>query len=135
MLSPKIDLTEHRDFGGGTIDLMDTPIEIPYDEYELMTPDEYERLIWLEGIFGKRGHWNQKHKIFNIDDSPFISRNKSHCYRCGKPFRIPWDNIGGVCRKCDSENSEMCNSVQVIPWKKCQSPIERDIAYNLFNRR
>jgi hypothetical protein len=131
MLSPKIDLTEHMDFSGGSINLMDTLIEIPNDEYSLMSSDEYEWFIWWEGIFGRKGHRNQKHEIFNPDTDPFI-RSKSHCYRCGKPFRIPWDNIGGVCRKCDSE---MCDSVQAIPWKKYSSPRERDVAYNLFNRR
>ena len=110
---------------------LSTPIEIPYDEYELMSTDEYEQLLWWESIFGRRGHRNQKHKIFNIDDDSFI-RNMSHCYRCGKPFRVPWDNIGGVCRKCDSE---ICDSGHNIPWKKYQSQRERDITYNLFNRR
>ena len=130
MLSPRVDLTEHIDFGGGTINFMDTLIEIPLDEYQLMTCDEYEWFKWWESIFGRRGHRNQKHEIFNPNGT--LNECRSHCYRCGKPFRIPWDNIGGVCRKCDGE---MCDSVQAIPWKKYQSQRERDIAYNLFNRR
>lgn len=120
------------DFSGGGTIFFDTPIEIPYDEYELMSSDEYERFIWWESIFGRRGHRNQKHEIFNPDGT--LNECRSHCYRCGKPFRIPWDNIGGVCRKCDSE---ICDSGHNIPWKKyyAQSQRERDIAYNLFNRR
>jgi len=132
MLSPRVDLTEHMDFSGGTINVMDTIIEIPLDEYQPMTCDEYERFKWWESIFGRRGHRNQKYEIFNLKGT--LNECKSHCYRCGKPFRIPWDNIGGVCRKCDNE---MCDSEHNIPWKNyhAQSSRTRDIAYNLFNSK
>jgi hypothetical protein len=132
MLSPRVDLTEHMDFSGGTINVMDTIIEIPLDEYQPMTCDEYEWFKWWESIFGRRGHRNQKYEIFNLKGT--LNECKSHCYRCGKPFRIPWDNIGGVCRKCDSE---MCDSEHNIPWKNyhAQSSRTRDIAYNLFNSK
>jgi len=54
MLSPEIDLTANGDFGLGVGFFMDTPIEIPLDEYDSMSRDEYEALLWWEGIFGKK---------------------------------------------------------------------------------
>ena len=105
-------------------------VEIPDDEYELMTTEEYELLTWWEGIFGKKEHRNQKHEIFSKD----INELMTSCPRCGKPFRIPWDNIGGVCRKC---NDEVFDPSHNLPWKRNNNPSvsERSIVYNLFNSR
>ena len=64
MLPHNIDLTEHSDFGIGGGIFMDTPIEIPIDEYHLMTPEQYYKLMWWEGIFGRRRHYMEKSKIF-----------------------------------------------------------------------
>ena len=101
MLTPRVDLTAHMDFSGGSIiDFFDTRLdEILDDEYALISTDEYKRLTWWEGIFGRKEHKNQKHEIFSKDINELMTR----CLRCGKPFRIPWDSIGGICRKCDGE--------------------------------
>lgn len=134
MLSQRVDLTENMDFSGGNINLMDTLIEIPYDEYKLMSPDEYERLIWWEGIFGRKRHPNQKREIFDKNGN-YFKKMKTHCYRCGKEFRIPWDNIGGVCRKCDGSLTDSDHdSDRRMPWKERQGIIQSmgSVAYNLF---
>lgn len=133
MLSSRVDLTAHMDFSRRTIHILPEPqdAEILDDEHELMSVDKYDWLIWWEGIFGRRGHRNQKYEIF--DSKGILNEIRSHCYRCGKPFRTPWDNIGGVCRKC---NDEICDSGHTLPWKKHNaSPIEGNIIYNLFNSR
>lgn len=136
MLPRNIDLTEHRDFSGGGGIFIDTPIEIPLDEYELMTCDEYEKLRWWEGIFGRKGHRNRKEYVFDYDGK-YVSNSKKHCLRCGKEFRYPWDNVGGICKKCD-EIVGMDMDKGRIPWKEYygQNPeIEDRTAYDLFNRR
>lgn len=136
MLSSRVDLTAHMDFSEDAINIfkildVEIPVEIPDDEYAPMSVDEYIWLIWWEGIFGRRGHRNQKYEIFN--SKGILNEIRSHCYRCGKPFRTPWDDIGGVCRKC---NDEICDSGHTLPWKKHNvSPIEGNIIYNLFNSR
>ena len=130
MLSPRIDLTENGDFSGGNGALMDTPIEIPMDEYDLMTNEEYEVLVRWEGIFGRRRHYTEKSKAFGKDPFPFS--HKDHCYNCGKEFRIPWDNIFGKCRKCAEKPNE-----SRLPWIEYYDnfTFRNDVAYNLFNRR
>lgn len=106
-------------------------VEIQDDKYAPMSLDEYNWFIRLKSIFGRRGHSNQKRKIFHPNGT--LNESKAHCYRCGKPFRIPWDNIGDVCRKCDDE---MRNSDHTLPWKKHDaSPSDGNIMYNLFNSR
>jgi hypothetical protein len=131
MLSTKIDLTANRDFSGGNGIFFDTPIEFP-DDREWMTSDEYERLLWWEGIFGRRRHRNEKGIVFG-EDNKYFSNLRSYCCRCGKPFRIPWDNYGGVCRKCDSEGYERGEKWR-IPWAQHYG-MRIDVAYNLFNSR
>ena len=127
MLSPKVDLTEHMDFNGGGIIRL---VEISDDEQDLMSTEEYEWFTWWEGIFGRKEHKNQKHEIFSKDINELMTR----CPRCGKPFRIPWENIDGVCRKC---NDEIFDPSHNLPWKRNNNPSvsERSIVYNLFNSR
>lgn len=130
MLSRRVDLTEHMDFSMDSFSDIRL-VEIPDDEYELMTTEEYELLTWWEGIFGKKEHRNQKHEIFSKD---IFNELKAHCYRCGKPFRIPWDSIGGICRKCDGE---IFDPSHTLPWKRNNDPSvsERSIVSSLFNSR
>lgn len=134
MFSRRVDLTEHMDFSRGIIGSFSDIqlVEIPDDEHEFMTTEEYEWLTWWEGIFGRKGHRNQKHEIFNSKAT--LNELKAHCYRCGKPFRIPWDSIGGICRKCDGE---IFDPSHTLPWKRNNDPSvsERSIVYNLFNSR
>lgn len=130
MLTPRVDLTAHMDFRRD-INFSDIRLdEILDDEHAPMSTDEYKQLTWWEGIFGRKKHKNQKHEIFSKDINELMTR----CPRCGKPFRIPWDNIGGVCRKC---NDEIFDPSHNLPWKRNNNPSvsERSIVYNLFNSR
>ena len=129
MLSPKVDLTEHMDFNRGIFSNIRL-VEISDDEQELMSTEEYEWFTWWESVFGRKKHRNQKHEIFSKDINELMTR----CPRCGKPFRIPWDNIGGVCRKC---NDEIFDPSHNLPWKRNNNPSvsERSIVYDLFNSR
>ena len=135
MLSPKVDLTEHMDFNGDSMNIFSNIqlVEISDDEQELMSTEEYKWFTWWEGIFGRKEHKNQKREIFSKNINEFMTR----CPRCGKPFRIPWeniDNICGVCRKC---NDEIFDPSHNLPWKRNNNPSvsERSIVYSLFNSR
>ena len=129
MLSPKVDLTEHMDFNGGIFSNIRL-VEISDDEQDLMSTEEYEWFTWWEGIFGRKKHRNQKHEIFSKNINEVMVR----CPRCGKPFRIPWNKMGGVCKKC---NDEIFDPSHNLPWKRNNNPSvsERSIVYNLFNSK
>ena len=130
MLSPKVDLTEHMDFNGGGIIRL---VEISDDEQDLMTTEEYEWFTWWESVFGRKKHRNQKHEIFSKNINEVMVR----CPRCGKPFRIPWENIDGVCRVCRKCSDEIFDPSHSLPWKRNNNPSvsERSIVHNLFNSR
>ena len=129
MLSPKVDLTEHMDFNGGIFSNIRL-VEISDDEQDLMSNEEYEWFTWWEGIFGRKEYKNQKREIFSKN----INEVTVRCPRCGKPFRIPWENKDGVCRKC---NDEIFDPSHNLPWKRNNNPSvsERSIVYNLFNSK
>ena len=129
MLSPKVDLTEHMDFNGGIFSNIRL-VEISDDEQDLMSTEEYEWFTWWEGIFGRKEYKNQKREIFSKN----INEVTVRCPRCGKPFRIPWEYIDGVCRKC---NDEIFDPSHSLPWKRNNNPSvsERSIVHNLFNSR
>ena len=129
MLSPKVDLTEHMDFNGSIFSNIRL-VEISDDEQDLMSNEEYEWFTWWEGIFGRKEYKNQKREIFSKN----INEVTVRCPRCGKPFRIPWENKDGVCRKC---NDEIFDPSHNLPWKRNNNPSvsERSIVYNLFNSR
>lgn len=137
MLPRNIDLTEHRDFGGGNVFILDTIIEIPIDEYHLMTPDEYDHLMWWEGIFGRRRHYTEKSKVFDVEKR-FESHWNHHCLRCGVALRIPWKTHNGLCKKCDDIVSLEEGGTR-IPWKRSHKSLNegghRDPKYDLFNSR
>jgi len=131
MLPPNIDLTEHMDFSGGNGEIFfDTPIEIPLDEYRLMSNDEYEHLMWWEGIFGRKRHYTSKSELFK---KPKINL----CHHCGKLLRIPW--YFRVCRDCYKKgNTSFDNYIHKdnrIPWAKMSNHSIRNVQYDLFNRR
>lgn len=133
MLSPKVDLTEHMDFNGGSMNIFSNIrlVEISDDEQDLMSNEEYEWFTWWEGIFGRKEHKNQNHEILFKGT---LNEVTVRCPRCGKPFRIPWDKIDGVCKKCSDEIFDPSHS---LPWKRNNNPSvsERSIVYNLFNSR
>lgn len=132
MFTPRVDLTLNMDFSGGRMNIFSDIqfIEIPDDEQELMSTEEYNWFIWREGIFGRKKHRNQKHEIFSKDINELMTR----CPRCGKQVRIPWNNTGLLCRKC---NDELFDPSHNLPWKRNDNPSvsERSIVYNLFNSR
>lgn len=120
------------DFNGGIFSNIRL-VEISDDEQDLMSNEEYEWFTWWEGIFGRKEHKNQKREIFSKNINEFMVR----CPRCGKPFRIPWENIGGVCRICRKCNDEIFDPSHNLPWKRNNNPSvsERSIVYNLFNSK
>ena len=135
MLSPKVDLTEHMDFNGGSMNIFSNIrlVEISDDEQELMSSEEYKWFTWWEGIFGRKEHKNQKHEIFSKNINEVMVR----CPSCGKPFRIPWENIDNICDVCRKCNDEIFDPSHNLPWKRNNNPSmsERSIVYSLFNSR
>lgn len=131
MLPRNIDLTENRDFMGEDITTFDTRIEIPLDEYQAMTADEYEHILWWEGIFGRKRHANEKREVFEKEKS-YIDETKTHCYRCGTELRIPWKRTRELCEDCKEIVAREVNGR--IPWKS-RMEIVRDFEYDLFNSR
>ena len=136
MISHDIDLTENRDFSGGNVIIwqLDIPTPEDWEDMELMTNDQWEAVVEHERIFGRKRHINQKDKIFDWKNSNRLNIFKSQCARCGKVFRIPWDNLGGICRKCDSEVET--SSYDKIPWKIYDSTWNpRNDPKDIFNLR
>ena len=146
MLPSNIDLTERADFGDLSLTAY---VDLNVDDFDTrnnMSTDEYDSLIWWEGIFGKKRHINQKWKIF-----PRIGLNVSYnpenpytlyCARCGKVIRIPWKNYGwhslwkkqGLCSEC-SEKEEIYFKGR-IPWKHTSTSSRNDErGYDLFNSK
>ena len=136
MLPRNIDLTENRDFMGEDITAFDTRIEIPLDEYQAMTTDEYEHILWWEGIFGRKRHTNEKREVFEKEKSYINDEMKTHCHRCGIELRIPWKRVGDICGElCEDCNEIVAREVNGrIPWKS-RMEIVRDFEYDLFNSR
>lgn len=130
MLSPKIDLTEQRDFSGGVGSFTDS--EVPEDVYDgLMTCEQYDRLCRWESIFGKRRHENQKRRIFPV----ILSRYNTKCTCCGKELRAPWMRFSnnGLCQDCEKESRYNSR----IPWKSNIVSVGHfnDKGYRLFNSK
>ena len=127
-LPRNIDLTANRDFGNNIFNhTLIFPIDV---ERELMTKEEYDELIKWENIFGRKWHKNQKNKIFDSE----INFNKyweNTCYRCGRPIRIPWNNIRGICKNCNNHLEKP--SYDRIPWKKKENNV--NMGRNLFELR
>lgn len=114
-LPRNIDLTEHGDFGG---DQLISPQFLPIDDdspfLDLgMTNEEYKKEITRERIFGRRSHKDQRNDIFDPEEN-YRKYWEHTCFRCGKNIKIPWNNIGGVCKECDMYLS----SYKKVPWKK-----------------
>ena len=131
MLSLKIDLTANRDFGSNTIDLMDTLVSMDVDGEE-MTCDQYEALVWWEGVFGKKRHPNRKKDIFNPELKYYL-KWKDTCYRCGKSIKAPWNNFGGICRRCEHE---MNLPTPRLPWRTMRVvPLNHDRGAGIFDLR
>ena len=135
MISPNIDLTEHRDFGshsGFQFRLRDV---LNDDLFEIDLPaiskDEYDAISWWEGIFGQRRHLNRKYQVFYYE-ARHERYWKETCVRCGRPLRIPWQRYYELCRYC---NDDMNN--ERIPWKawKDNESTRRHDTRDVFNLR
>lgn len=128
MLTGNIDLTENRDFGGSfQITTMAIPIELS-EEDNLMTLEDYEKIIRRESIFGKKRHTNGKHHIFGR--TTFVKNLESHCYRCGKELKLPWErNRMELCKQC-SDKVKHDNQYLKFPWNYI-SIIRTDDLFNL----
>lgn len=128
MLTGNIDLTENRDFGGNfQITAMDIPIELSEAD-NIMTTEDYEKIIRRESIFGKKRHTNGKHRIFGR--TTFVKNLESHCYRCGKELKLPWErNRMELCKQC-SDKVKHDNQYLKFPWNYI-SIIRTDDLFNL----
>ena len=108
-----------------------------------MSTDEYDLLVWWEGIFGKKRHVNQKWDIFpRINLKVAEDPHTLYCARSGKVIRIPWKNYGwrslwkkqGLCFEC-SEKGEIDFKGR-IPWKNTSTSSRNDErGYDLFNSK
>ena len=149
MLPSNIDLTERADFGAdfGDVSLI-SPADLNLDDIDTrneMSTDEYDLLVWWEGIFGKKRHVNQKWDIFprltlDVAEDP----NALCCARCGKVIRIPWKNYGHhypwgnyeLCFECNEKvETETWGK---IPWNHNMNNFSSrsdERGYNLFNSK
>lgn len=138
MISPKIDLTENREFSGGHSSIMEMDTPIPdFMFYEKMTPEQMDKFLFREKYFGKFTHYNERYKIFD-GERKWKEKVRTHCERCGKEIKAPWTKRFGLCPECDDimENSG-------VPWKDRYKTTPNDesgwsndrTAYDLFNAR
>lgn len=149
MLPSNIDLTEKADFGRPSSMSMDTPADLELDDLDYgnnMSTNEYNSLVWWEGIFGKKRHVNRKQNIFprNGLNVSYGSENPHtlYCSRCGKVIRIPWKNYGhhypwekyGLCSECNEKRE--IDFKGRIPWKHTSTSSRNDErGYDLFNSK
>lgn len=141
MLSSKVDLTEHRDFGhsNGQGDGYDIPIEYYWDD-DCMTPEQYAAILRWEKIFGKRQR-TEKYKIFEHITTQSPYETESRCRKCGKSLRLPWNKVAYTlkksvfCHECYKKNNES-DMDNRIPWRnKSRIGSSDSTFYNLFNLR
>lgn len=96
MISSKVDLTEHSDFGIGV--------------------DAFFR---LNKLFGGNVHQDERGRVFNNQwkYNPNCDRDISqeiYCARCGN-LLIPWYNNLGLCHRCSEETSRLF--IENVPGK------------------
>ena len=136
MLPSNIDLTERADFGDASlISHADLRLD-DIDAGNEMSTDEYNLLVWWEGIFGKKRHINQKWDIFpRINLKVAEDPHTLYCARCGKPIRIPWKNYG-LCFECNEEMETETRGK--IPWNHNMNNFSSrndERGYHLFNSK
>ena len=143
MLSPKIDLTLNRQFTSGEIDhnvdmlnsVRYVEIDLIITDDEAMTVDEYAHIFRFETLFGKRRHKNEKNTVFD-KEKRYINELETHCQRCGKELRLPWNGTMCLVNLCKECNEVMNESLGKIPWKReYEGAMDRSIKDILFNSK
>ena len=137
MLPTNIDLTEHQDFGGGSLfnsnSWFDIPIGIIDDD--IMSSDEYEIYNRHIELFGRTRHSNQARDVFGVlYDMPkkdYVYWKRT-CCKCGKRL-YPWSNLGGICCECNRDWNN--SSSGRIPWKTYNSRFSSNSVRDIFNLR
>lgn len=122
MISEKIDLTENRDFGRGSLRRIST-INLDLDIsfwHKLLTTKEVEHIRFKERFFGKIMR-SRRFVIFGKTDEEYSEEIKTNCVRCGSPIRLPWKNINGICITCIRKFSKR------FPWKMPKQRDSKDI--------
>lgn len=136
ILPGNIDLTANRDFGGTALDLapilQDDLVEVWYDG-GMMSCDDYNYMVWLEGIFGKLKHTNERWDLFGKPESSWFKEKISYtCNRCGKSIRAPWKNYHGLCKECSLKLEYIPE--RRVPWKRSNVSI-RTTDMDIFHLR
>lgn len=126
MLSNKVDLTEHHDFGDPSPHLSFWEINSWIDS-PFMTKDDADTIFEWENIFGRKKHYTEALDVFREDDAADFQRKlRTTCTRCGTYVPIPWKlkhNLCPDCRKKEDEEEE-----RTIPWNN-----KTVAAFNRFN--
>lgn len=135
--SRNIDLTENNDFGFSndftSLEIRpissDDILSLHLDSSVPITYDTYLKIWEYESIFGERCHHNEFIDVFDKSEK-FDNEIEYHCYRCGKPLRIPWRMYRGLCDDCNEyidlyrNESDLDNRV---PWKQNQIYSSSDV--------
>ena len=115
MISSKVDLTEHNDFGNRT----------GVDGFFRQTK-----------LFSGDIHQDERERIFNnqwkysSNCNMYISQ-EIYYTRCGN-LLFPWYNNFGLCRHCSEETSRLF--IEKCPWK-IKEPIRTHNSKDLFSLR
>lgn len=120
MISRKIDLTEHHDFGNTVFDFSILNIDtinraLKMNRMEAMSLDDYQLIERYEAIFGIKLHSCQAYDIFSKTNDAFTYEMESHCQRCGA-LLLPWKSFHGLCGQCRSVVD--AGFYGRIPWKR-----------------
>lgn len=132
--SRNVDLTENSDFGKAlnfnNIRIFDKDYFDSFKEYvkggtkKNITSDEYDAYDTYIRIFGIHYHFTQFDYVFD-KEWKFEKEIDEHCYRCGKPLRIPWRKNRGLCDECNADLlektpriSEPIDILSKCPWSK-----------------
>lgn len=138
-----VDLTEHSDFGEllnfNNIHIFCKEDFAAFKEHfkkganSFMTNDEYDTIKTCIEIFGNPYHFNEFDYVFD-KESQFKKEIYEHCYRCGKPLRLPWSEHRGLCDECNSDLdekktyvSEPIDILSRCPWSKYAMRDAREI--------
>lgn len=138
--SLNVDLTEHSDFGETLKHILFYKEYLEtFKEYvkngakSFLTNDEYDAINTYIKIFGIPYHFNQFDYVFDKKDK-FEYEIEGHCYRCGKPLRIPWKMYRGLCYECNGDidekvprASEPIDVLARCPWSKYVMRDSREI--------